>query len=479
MLNEHDVKFDSDVILAVSVMTQKEKAYIVKSSLQRLSEISNLQIPSSGEALLPPVPPATTPNPRTLNPPPKPGNSRGRPPQIPQQPQVQRMQRPPPPAAVGPRIGRPRATTPAQQPLAPVRTLPQNFPHNQSISISVVDQSVKCDQCKVVLKNSSMLADHMKTTHLSRFSGLCITTPTENNIKKRASLPTAGNPNSSLQIRPNPPPVQQAPSKRPRTVETPIDIKRLSMLNAASKTSGAVRTYSPQTNRIPGRAPQSNSNTVIPWPAKPNQGRPPKSVASPIRQISTMPVQSIPSTVEDEATLPEPELPKPDPVIKCNTCTQFVKQSVFKSHKLSHMKEESKEEKVFKVVEDKEPVTSKPNEKVVRSKKREEKQIDFVDIADDSDDETTIIAAPQKLITSERNIPCPTCDKKLATNMALKMHMNLKHPVKSEAVDTEQLLAEETDEASKEKTDDKIRNEVENMETLELLDNLVNFLNEA
>merc|ERR1712096_370795 len=196
-------------------------------------------------------------------------------------------------------------------------------------------------------------------------------------------------------------------------------------------------------------------------------------------QISTMPVQSIPSAVEEEATLPEPELPKPDPVIKCNTCTQFVKQSVFKSHKLSHMKEESKEEKVFKVVEDKEPVTSKPNEKVVKSKKREEKQIDFVDIADDSDDETTIIAAPQKLITSERNIPCPTCDKKLATNMALKMHMNLKHPVKSEAVDTEQLLAEETDEASKDKTDDKIRNEVENMETLELLDNLVNFLNEA
>merc|ERR1712096_511127 len=188
-----------------------------------------------------------------------------------------------------------------------------------------------------------------KTTHLSRFSGLCITTPTENNIKKRASLPTAGNPNSSLQIRPNPPPVQQAPSKRPRTVETPIDIKRLSMLNAASKTAGAVRTYSPQTNRIPGRALQSNSNTVIHRPAKPNQGRPPKSVASPIRQTSKMPVQSIPSTVENEATLQEPELPKPDPVIKCNTCTQFVKQSVFKSHKLSHMKEESKEEKMSKL----------------------------------------------------------------------------------------------------------------------------------
>ena len=46
MLNEHDVKYDSDVVLATSVMTEKEKAFIVKSALKRLSEISNKQVPS-------------------------------------------------------------------------------------------------------------------------------------------------------------------------------------------------------------------------------------------------------------------------------------------------------------------------------------------------------------------------------------------------------------------------------------------------
>ena len=53
MLNEHDVKYDSDVVLAASVMSQKEKAYIVKCSLQRLSDISDNKVPTSGESLLP------------------------------------------------------------------------------------------------------------------------------------------------------------------------------------------------------------------------------------------------------------------------------------------------------------------------------------------------------------------------------------------------------------------------------------------
>ena len=53
LANEHDVKFDSDVILAISVMTANEKQHIIQCAMDRLNEISNDQIPVSGESLLP------------------------------------------------------------------------------------------------------------------------------------------------------------------------------------------------------------------------------------------------------------------------------------------------------------------------------------------------------------------------------------------------------------------------------------------
>ena len=56
MVNEHDVNFDSDVILAVSVMSAAEKQFIVESAVKRLGEIGNNQIPSSGETLGPRAP---------------------------------------------------------------------------------------------------------------------------------------------------------------------------------------------------------------------------------------------------------------------------------------------------------------------------------------------------------------------------------------------------------------------------------------
>ena len=56
---------------------------------------------------------------------------------------------------------------------------------NMSISISVVDQTVKCSQCSQTFRNSNVLAEHTKTVHLARFAslGLSITAPGE---KKQA-----------------------------------------------------------------------------------------------------------------------------------------------------------------------------------------------------------------------------------------------------------------------------------------------------
>ena len=51
--NEHNVKFNSDVNLAISVMTAKEKQHIIQCAMTRLNEISSNQITVSGESLLP------------------------------------------------------------------------------------------------------------------------------------------------------------------------------------------------------------------------------------------------------------------------------------------------------------------------------------------------------------------------------------------------------------------------------------------
>ena len=50
---------------------------------------------------------------------------------------------------------------------------------NMSISISVVDQTVKCSQCSQTFRNSNVLAEHTKSVHLARFAslGLSITAP--------------------------------------------------------------------------------------------------------------------------------------------------------------------------------------------------------------------------------------------------------------------------------------------------------------
>ena len=108
----------------------------------------------------------------------------------------------------------------------------------------------------------------------------------------------------------------------------------------------------------------------------------------------------------------------------------------------------------------------------------------------DVSDEEEVTDVTQKKVL-EKTIPCPSCDIKFATNMSLKMHLNLQHPVKAEvshqtyfiislycsqATDTEHLLTEEKDDA--EERDEKIRDEMNSMGTSEMLDDLVSFLNE-
>ena len=108
--------------------------------------------------------------------------------------------------------------------------------------------------------------------------------------------------------------------------------------------------------------------------------------------------------------------------------------SVFKQHKLDHLaaKKDPATSSSSKVDSAKPPPPQSSKEKPERPKpkRREEKQIDFVDLGDVSDEEEVTDVTQKKV--REKIIPCPSCDVKFATNMSLKMHLNLQHPVKAE-----------------------------------------------
>ena len=168
---------------------------------------------------------------------------------------------------------------------------------------------------------------------------------------------------------------------------------------------------------------------------------------------------------------------KVDPVIKCNDCAKFIKQSVFKEHKLEHAKEKDGGNGSIKARQGQAKVsttTSEPKGRFVRRK--EEKQLDFVDLGEESDEDEVTDVTQKKIL--EKKLPCPSCDIMFATTMSLKMHMNLSHPVKMEATETEQLLSEGHDKEAEEDDSDKVMEEMNNIGTSEMLDDLVNFLNE-
>ena len=183
MSSEHDVKYDSDVILALSVMSSREKQHIIQSSMTRLQEVSNNQTPSSGESLLPRPAPASSSSSSVSTP----SKAAQRPVMAPAAAvrgrgvSMTSLPRAPPPSSRG-RVA-PSYQRGGARPVRPAAAgskVPFSI-QNMSISISVVDQTVKCSQCTMTFKNSNLLAEHTKTVHLARFAslGLSITAPGE------------------------------------------------------------------------------------------------------------------------------------------------------------------------------------------------------------------------------------------------------------------------------------------------------------
>merc|ERR1719187_1420085 len=134
---------------------------------------------------------------------------------------------------------------------------------------------------------------------------------------------------------------------------------------------------------------------------------------------------------------------------RCNICMKSVEKSKLAVHKLSHS-EVRKNEKSSLI---KTNIVNKVESIKSAEKINDNQEVEMIEL--DMDD-TEVSKAPKV-----EEVECKVCNKKLASNMALKMHNNLKHPVKKEVDDVEMLLGEEIDNV-KEKDD--VKNEIDKME---------------
>lgn len=386
METEHEARYDWDLVLAVSVLAGGEREVLLRAVLPRLGEIGRGVLPSAGPLVI------------------RSGEA------IKQQEIEDEDDKQSETESVGGaarargggvargrggnrgRGGRGGGSVSvgrmAQPPRPPPKVVqpPTSLRGNTSINISVVDQRVECITCHNVFPNRDVMAEHVRTNHLTRFGGLTIGTAVEGKQKPRApsplNLPTRERPGLAYV-----PPQKITPSL-PRQNPTPIPIHFGNNIQRSSFESSIMNTES--------------------------------RLRSPIRDVAPVPSPSAPV----------------DHMIKCSTCAQLVRRSLFKDHKETHNLADAQEEQLK----------------------------DLVQLADsDSEESGQEIDKP--------HIPCNKCGKLLASNIALRMHINLKHPVK----DTEELLTEERDLAM----DEQIKMEVESMGTLDLLDNLVSFLSDS
>ena len=396
MEEEHEVQYDSDLVLAVSVLCREDRETIVKAVLPRLERIGKGELALTVSLLVPllassksvgSVPPTLVKEEKVVvkeeddtekmnveerdggkrgnltagqmdvrieggvAPPFARGRGGGRPPAGRGTP---RRGAPPSRGAPSPRGGVPTPRGSAapprglpQRPQSPLVMAPPRALHgNIAISVSVVDQSTPCSTCGLVFPTRDAMSEHMKATHLNKYAGLSIATPRDTRDGSR--------PKESPLVR------REAPPMRSPVVRDVRDVMR-----EASK----------QTNKEKNQFRYNSSG------AGKRQELP--------SQVGRILSSSSPSPKPPSSNLPQKSFEEPH--IKCSTCGALVKKSQFPAHKAVHVEEEEVEDG--------------------------EKQADHVDMEGE--------------------------------------------------MDAESLMVEE-----------QVRDEVESMETHELMDNLINFLDE-
>ena len=179
--------------------------------------------------------------------------------------------------------------------LAPPRALHGNI----AISVSVVDQSTPCSTCALVFPTRDAMSEHMKATHLNKYAGLSIATPRESRDGSRPKEKIA-----SPMLR------RETPPMRAPVVRDVRDVMREAN-KQTKKEKNPFRYNSSTSGGGGGRQEQPGQGGRI-SPAPSSLSLPPKSLE--------------------------------EPQIKCSTCGTLVKKSWFQAHKAAHMEEEEEEE---------------------------------------------------------------------------------------------------------------------------------------
>jgi len=184
--SEHEVKHDQEVLLAVSVLTQREKLFLIKTAATRLEAIGKGREPDLTKSIIGGVQSVPEQN-----------NSRG---------------------------GRSQSvSTPGRKPASsqPSQILPSRLPSN--ISISKVDMSRPCNMCQIILPNPDALADHMNKNHFRGLNGLNIVAADSSRSSSKSQTFNKPPPTSTSPLLKSPPrrPVPTQPQPRPQAQAQP------------------------------------------------------------------------------------------------------------------------------------------------------------------------------------------------------------------------------------------------------------------
>jgi len=185
--SEHEVKHDQEVLLAVSVLTQREKLFLIKTAASRLEAIGKGREPDLTKSIIGAVQSVPEPN-----------SARG---------------------------GRSQSvSTPGRKSVSsqPTQILPSRLPSN--ISISKVDMSRPCNMCQIILPNPDALAEHMNKNHFRGLNGLnIVAADSSRSTSKPKPPPTSTSPllksppRRPVPIQPLPRPPAQAQPRQPPT----------------------------------------------------------------------------------------------------------------------------------------------------------------------------------------------------------------------------------------------------------------------
>jgi len=247
MHSEHEVKHEPEVVLAVSVLTPREKLFLIKTAAARLEAIGRGRAPDLNSSFLDRLEATAT---RPMAAPAAPARGGGAfalgrgaafmPSRLP-------SSQPRPRNATSPQ------QLPYRQPAPRVIAPPRQLAANSSISISKVDMSRPCNMCHVMLPSPTALIEHMNKNHFRGLAGLNIV---QQGVPPRPNLPSPPSP-----VSPREP--QQA-SRGPSL--TPAQAKALSL-------STGPNVGVPRPNLGPPRSPSIQHRMQAP------PGQPPSKVA--------------------------------------------------------------------------------------------------------------------------------------------------------------------------------------------------------